>query len=191
MIKYNIGSAATIKTWKKPETALKKSLAPRVGTVFINSFKHRDLIYFPTAKYSSQVLEVSSLNSKEKFWKASVLFLENSSKWRTNYLAPSLSPPFFFLTLFHRAPFHYPNAWNRLHKRLKLAAYWGFRISHVILYFCLWMRLTCGAPIAKRLSNFKRLAAKHVTFTSKYTKRVTETASKNNLRSTRANFKKI
>ena len=190
MIKYNVGSAATIKTWKKPETALKKSLAPRVGTVFINSFKHRDLIYFPTAKYSSQVLEVSSLNSTEKLLKASVLFVEIPENGEQIILR-LLSPSLFFLTLFLPAALHYPNAWNRLHKRLKLAAYWRFRISHVLLYFCLWMRLTCGAPIAKRLSNFKRLAAKHVTFTSKYTRRVTETASKNNLRSTRANFKKI
>ena len=43
---------------------------------FINSFKHCDLIYFATVKYSSQVLEVSSSNSKEKFLKASVLFLK-------------------------------------------------------------------------------------------------------------------
>ena len=55
---------------------------------FIISF----LIYFPTVKYSLHVLEVSSLNSKEQFLKASVLFLkekipENGEK---NNLAPPL-----------------------------------------------------------------------------------------------------
>ena len=43
----------------------------------------------------------------------------------------------------------------------------------------------------KWLSNFKCLAAKHATFTWKKTTRVTETTDKNNLRSTRANFKQI
>ena len=80
MIKYSVGSPVTIKTWvikwQKPETAQEKSLAPRIATVYINSFKHRYLIYFATVKYSSQVLEVSSSNSKEKFLKASVLFLK-------------------------------------------------------------------------------------------------------------------
>ena len=61
---------------------------PGCQLFFIISF----LIYFPKVKYSLQVLEVSSLNSKEQFLKASVLFLkekipENGEK---NNLAPQL-----------------------------------------------------------------------------------------------------
>ena len=110
MMKYNVGSPVTIKTWQKPETAHKKSLTPSVETVFANSFKHRDLICFPTVKNSSQVLEVSSLNSKGKFLQARVLFLRKFLKMKEKIILHRLSPSSSFPLYFFLPSFFAPHS---------------------------------------------------------------------------------